>query len=232
MKRVTEPELMISSEQVKAYAEADFSVTENDLVNELSNLLRKYEPLGEEFLILDLGCGPGNISERISTRWRKSNVLGIDGSSEMIRVANERKKSLNRNSCFKRLRYKKMNISLLAKGESSLAGCADVVVSNSLLHHIHNPDIFFSALLNISKNGAIHFHRDLRRPETFEEALEIKKRNLANAPSIMERDFIASLLAAYTREEVYRFLNHAGIDSFNVTEKDDRYIDIVGNIYK
>ena len=61
--------------------------------------------------ILDLGCGPGNISERIATRLNKSKVLGIDDSPEMIRVANERKKELNRNSCFKRLRYKKMNIS-------------------------------------------------------------------------------------------------------------------------
>ena len=48
----------------------------------------------------------------------------------------------------------------------------------------------------------------------------------------MKRDFIASLLAAHTCEEIYRFLNYSGIDSFKITEKDDRYIDIVGNIYK
>ena len=41
MKRVTEPELMTAPEQVKAYAEADFSITEENMVNQLFNILKK-----------------------------------------------------------------------------------------------------------------------------------------------------------------------------------------------
>ena len=43
MKRVTEPELMIAPEQVKAYVEADFSSTEEDMANQLFEILRKYD---------------------------------------------------------------------------------------------------------------------------------------------------------------------------------------------
>ncbi len=232
MKRVTEPELMIAPEQVKAYMQADFSSTEEDMTNQLFEILRKYDYIGEELIVVDLGCGPGNISERIVSRMKKSKVIGIDGSPEMIRVANERKRLLDRNSCVKRLQYKKMNISLLAKGKSSLVNCADVVVSNSFIHHIHDPNIFFSALLHVSKNGAIHFHRDLRRPSTYDEVLDIQKRNLPNAPQIMVRDFIASLSAAYTCNEIKSLIDSAKIGKFIVSEKDDRYIDIIGNIYK
>ncbi len=232
MKRVTEPELMIDPEQVKAYVEADFSSSEEEMINQLSSILEKSDFISEEPFIVDLGCGPGNISERIATRFKKSNVLGIDDSLEMIRVANERRDLLNRNSCFNRLRYEKINISLLAKGKTALLNCADVVVSNSFIHHIHDPNIFFSALLHVSKNGAIHFHRDLRRPSTYDEVLDIQKRNLPNAPPIMVRDFIASLSAAYTCNEIKSLINAAKIGKFIVSEKDDRYIDIIGNIYK
>ena len=224
MKRVTEPELMIAPEQVKAYTEADFSLTEEDMVDELFKILKNSEFLGKEPLVLDLGCGPGNISERIAIRWDKAKVIGIDDSPEMLRVANDRKRLLNQNSCFKRLRYIKMNISALANSKSSLLDCADVVVSNSLLHHLHDPSIFFSALFNVSKNGAIHFHRDLRRPSTFEDILDIQKRNLVNAPSVLVHDFIASLSAAHTLKEMKSYVNFAGIDTFVINQKYDRYI--------
>ncbi len=232
MKRVTEEELMTDPDQVKAYMEADFSLSEESMVNQLAETLRNYEFMLEEPLILDLGCGPGNISERIASRWRRAKVYGIDDSIEMIRVANERKRLNDRKTSFKRLVYKKMNISSLTTDKSLFKDCADVVVSNSLIHHIHDPSSFFSALINISKNGAIHFHRDLRRPNTFEEVLDIQKRNLVNAPEILVRDFTASLLAAHTCKEVEGYIESAGIKNLSVYEKDDRYIDIVGYISK
>jgi len=46
--------------------------------------------LSKNDLIVDLGCGPGNISEKLSERWPDVNVLGVDGSQEMIREAESR----------------------------------------------------------------------------------------------------------------------------------------------
>ena len=85
MERIPEPELMVEKEQVISYDEADFSKEEVSLINQINYyLLRKNISLGEKDLIVDLGCGPGNISEKLATKWPNTEVVGIDGSKEMI----------------------------------------------------------------------------------------------------------------------------------------------------
>jgi len=81
MDRIPEPELMEKKEQVISYAEADFSEGEVNLINQINHyLLRKNISLGEKDLIVDLGCGPGNISEKLAIQWPNTEVVGIDGS--------------------------------------------------------------------------------------------------------------------------------------------------------
>lgn len=91
MNRVLEPELMQDLLQVQAYAEADFSESENSLIKRIEEILDlESKQLGSKSLIVDLGCGPGNITERLSTRWPFSKILGIDGSEAMLAVARPR----------------------------------------------------------------------------------------------------------------------------------------------
>lgn len=40
--------------------------------------------------VVDLGCGPGNLTETLAGRWPTARVLGIDSSAEMIAAARER----------------------------------------------------------------------------------------------------------------------------------------------
>ena len=85
MERIPEPELMKKKEQVISYDEADFSKGEVNLINQINHyLLRNNISLNEEDLIVDLGCGPGNISEKLAIKWPNTEVVGIDGSKEMI----------------------------------------------------------------------------------------------------------------------------------------------------
>ena len=85
MERVPEPELMVEKEQVISYDEADFSEGEVNLIKQINYyLLRKNISLSEKDLIVDLGCGPGNISEKLAINWPNTEVLGINGSKEMI----------------------------------------------------------------------------------------------------------------------------------------------------
>ncbi len=229
MKRVTEPELMTDFAQVRAYAESDFSLTEENFIQNLDLFLKKNQiEINTQTLIVDLGCGPGNIAQRIAVRWGKAKVIGIDDSIEMIRLAKERREHIKNKLLSNGLIYKKINLSSIANRNSSLLNCADIVVSNSLIHHIHQPSIFFNALFNISKKGAIHFHRDLRRPNSIDEALEIQKRHLSNASSIVIRDFMASLSAAFTSKEIREYLKINKLDQFKVVEHGDRYLDISG----
>ncbi len=227
MQRVTEPELMTDPAQVQAYAEADFSSTEKNVIDSLKKLVKNHKiQINQETLIIDLGCGPGNISEKIALCWPNANVLGIDDSEEMLNVARKRQENSKNIADLQGLSYAKMNLSLLAMHSSKMRKRADIVVSNSFLHHIHDPSIFFKAILNISKRGALNFHRDLRRPNSLEEISFIQNKHLYNADPILTRDFNASLKAAFTIQEVENEINLAGIKNFKITEVEDRYIDL------
>ena len=37
--------------------------------------------------VVDLGCGPGNLTEALAQRWPTADVLGIDSSAQMIAAA-------------------------------------------------------------------------------------------------------------------------------------------------
>ena len=62
MERVPEPELMDGAEQAAAYAAADFSASDGAVIMRLGELFP--EGLGPR--LVDLGCGPGNISFRLA----------------------------------------------------------------------------------------------------------------------------------------------------------------------
>ena len=81
MERTVEPELMERHDQVISYAKADFSEGENNLINQINYYLIKNNlNFNKQELIVDLGCGPGNISEKLSIKWPNAIVIGIDGS--------------------------------------------------------------------------------------------------------------------------------------------------------
>ena len=86
MQRVPEPELMDEAGQVLAYAQADFAASDAAMVERLCQLC------GDDpgTALLDLGCGPGNISLLLAARWPAAKVLGLDGAPRMLAVARER----------------------------------------------------------------------------------------------------------------------------------------------
>ena len=177
VKRILEPELMKGDEQVKAYAEADFSSGDASLILKLEEYICAIRTIiNNKSLIVDIGCGPGNITERLAMRWPFATVMGIDGSEEMLAIARSRKKKNEYLKEMKDFFYVQQNLSSFSKKSLKLARFADVVVSNSVLHHIHDPSVFWSAIKIIGKKGTIVFHKDLRRPSSYQEAIMLLKK--------------------------------------------------------
>ena len=227
MKRVPEPELMEMPSQVKAYADADFSSSDSMVVKQLEIYLKTLgKTLNKSDLIVDVGCGPGNISERIAKNWPFAKVVGIDGSREML---NQAQKKLSEDLT-ENLTYELIQINSIASGVKHFPFKADVLVSNSALHHFHDPYSFWKALKKLGKNNCIHIHRDLIRPNSLEKAFEIKEKHLSNSPEILKNDFYASLKASFTVEEVSQQLFDAGLSQLEVSQVDELYLEIIGCI--
>ena len=90
MQRIPEPELMTTKEQVDAYAEADFSSGDARTLALVEQLLNETGSLPDNPLVVDLGCGPGNITFRLAALLPNAQVIGIDGSEPMLSVAKQR----------------------------------------------------------------------------------------------------------------------------------------------
>ena len=230
MERIPEPELMNKKEQVISYVEADFSEGEVNLINQINYyLLRKNISLNEKDLIVDLGCGPGNISERLAIKWPNTEVVGIDGSKEMILMAELKNKIANNQKKLKNLRYvcsdiKNIKPSFLFKKKISL------LVSNSLIHHITHLEDFFNTIRNLSSEITVNFHKDLRRPLDEKSALELKSKCSSIHNEILTNDYYASLRASYTFKELNNYTLEKNPPSLEVFEDGEKYLIVYGNV--
>ena len=229
MQRSPEPELMNAPDQVIAYSDADFSCGDHSVIERLSQLMEQALPvLPEAALILDLGCGPGNISERLAVRWPLSNVIGLDGASSMIGMANQRLSDVC--PAIKNLSYLLVDLSQCCLGDIPQINGASVIVSNSLLHHLHNPQMLWTSVEQLAEPNALILHRDLRRPPNEQEVDALCAHYVRHAPTVLQRDFRASLIAAFTTDEVRDQLDQAGLGHFTVTEIGDRYLEVCGQM--
>ena len=104
----------------------------------------------------------------------------------------------------------------------------DLIVSNSLLHHIPDPADFWSAVMRLSAAGTRVFVMDLMRPETAEEASGLVERHSPDEPEILKRDFYNSLLAAFEFDEVKLQLEAAALGDFEIARASDRHLIVYG----
>ena len=222
-------------DQAQAYGAADFSATDQALVERLAALLG---PAGElqPLRIVDLGCGPGNISFRLVERFPRAQVLGLDGAAAMLDLAAE---GLDRHPGWRpRLSFRSALLPLGPGLAQELAGgCGvgggggagfGVVVSNSLLHHLHRPQVLWRTVRQLGAPGALVLIRDLRRPATPEALRQLVQRHASTAPELLQRDYGHSLAAAFTLAEVQDQLREAALTQLEVRELDDRYLEVAG----
>jgi len=104
------------------------------------------------------------------------------------------------------------------------------VLSNSLLHHLHDPQVLWRSLRLCGAPGTRVYIKDLRRPATPEAAEQLRERYLFDAPEVLQQDYLASLHAAFRVEEVREQLQQAGLSCLQVAPLDDRYLEVWGEL--
>ena len=218
MKRVPEPDLMEQKEQAYAYANADFS-NSNELFLEK---LFEFCSITDETKILDVGCGDGEIPIKIYKK-TKSKITVLDGSSAMLDELSK-KMSVNNVDDIKIIqrRYEDTHLS-----EKSF----DILISNSVLHHVKSPKKFWEKSFNLVRQQGQIVLMDLFRPSNEHELLTILDKYGGNNPVLLN-DFENSLRAAYTPYEVEVQLSSFLSISSSVKAISDRHFFVTIEIKK
>lgn len=220
MQRIPEPELMDEAEQARAYAMADFAEPNARFVGYFESEF----PDLTTGTVLDLGCGPGDIVLRLATRRAGLTVHGIDGSAAMLQFASE---SLHE---ARELGGRVQFIEGLLPGAMLPLPGYDAVVSNSLLHHLHDPGVFWRAVREAGSPGAAVLVMDLFRPQSPAAAQAIVDQYAASEPDVLRQDFLASLCAAFEPDEVRAQLRAHGLDGLSVRTVSDRHLLVTGRL--
>jgi len=220
MQRVPEPDLMTELEQAQAYGNADFSESNQLFVD-------YFKQRFPEFIsgqIVDLGCGPAEIPIRLIRQYPDSHVIALDGSQAMLDFAED---EILQTGLQGQIQLQKKLVGD-SKGLADLESMADAVVSNSLLHHMSNPEHLWQCVINVGKPGAMVLVMDLARPETPAQVEHIINVYAANEPEVLRTDFKNSLFAAYTVVEVETQLEACDLSKFEVALVSDRHLMVSG----
>lgn len=212
MKRKLEKEVMDDNEQVFAYANADFSTSNNLLIDEINR-----NNLSRPATILDLGCGPADIPIGLVKKNPGLHVTAVDASQEMLSIAEKHIRLLNLTEQIALVQATIPGLKSLFKND-----VFDVIISKDLLHHLPDPLIFWKEIKSLSRKTTLIYVMDLIRPEQESDAKNIVVSVSGDEATILKEDFYNSLLAAFTIQEIKQQLETVGLE-FEVKRLGERH---------
>jgi ubiquinone/menaquinone biosynthesis C-methylase UbiE len=203
---------MDDSSEVQAYssaaAESYLSKIDDTFVEHALRLIGA--SLG---LALDIGCGPGQILMKLSARLPRWKLFGVDRSLTMIRRAREIRDSCAASSRTREGRSAGANLDFLVGDAGALAfrdSSFDLVLCNSVLHHIADPSRLFVEIRRVAKPSAALLLRDLRRPPRIVFPFHVRWYG-RHYDGLMYKLYCDSVRAAYTSDELSAMLRVAQI---------------------
>jgi len=197
--RVPEPEVMDDSSEVEAYASAA-AQTFLDKIDR-TFVEHAFRLLGgkERGRALDIGCGPGQIVLKLARRLKLWKFVGIDRSAAMIKEACSNLAEVA--EAAGRVDFHIDNGNHLAFPDASF----DLVMCNSVLHHLAEPKNLLAEMARVAKPGAAILLRDLRRPGMLAYPLHVRWHGRRYSAA-MYKLYKDSVRAAYTVSELESLL--------------------------
>jgi len=106
----------------------------------------------------------------------------------------------------------------------------DAILSSNFLHHLHEPAALWETIRRYARHGTLVFVTDLFRPPNRVAAERLVERYATAEPAILQRDFLNSLLASFTVEEVRKQLIQARLGHLRIEVISDRHVVIFGRM--
>jgi 2-polyprenyl-3-methyl-5-hydroxy-6-metoxy-1,4-benzoquinol methylase len=211
LKRVPEPEIMDTDEEVDAYssaaAQAYLEAIDRTFVDHLDRLIGPSGLLFGDVRVLDFGCGPGQIPIMLARRWPKMRIVGADAGANMIAQAKRDAATAGVDIDWQVVRLGPQGDDRLPYADAEFG----VVLCNSTLHHLDDPLGTLDELARVAKPTAAVLIRDLMRPPAPAYALHVRLFG-RHYGGEMRRLYEASVRAAYTAAELRAMLERSRLN--------------------
>lgn len=220
LSRILEPEVMDTACEAVDYNTMDHSTVNRVFVDDLLAAMSGRLPANRVLQIFDAGTGTALIPLELLRRNVRVVVTASDLAEQMLIVARENVVAAGNEES---IRLVRSDCKELPDPDATY----DVVMSNSIIHHIPEPALVLGELWRLLKAGGLLFVRDLMRPgdETTLDHLVATYAGDANAHQ--QQMFRDSLHAALTVAEVGGLLQRCGIPAGCVQATSDRHWTIV-----
>ncbi len=210
LQRTLEPEIMDSIEEADEYDAMD-----HDAVN---------QAFAEDFLALgdvgcdclDLGTGTALIPIEICKRHAGIRIMAMDASIPMLELARFRLEIARETE---RIQLHHGNVLSLIF-QSSFFDC---VISNTLLHHLPNPEKMLVEAWRVLRPNGLLFIRDLVRPDSEDEVERLVELHASDAAALSKQLLRQSFHAALRLDEIQDLAANLGIHPPSVQMTSDRH---------
>ena len=205
MNRILEPEVMDTWLEATAYDAMDFESVNSGFATDAINL----DPHGIK--ILDVGTGTARIPILMCQQRSQYLITAIDLAQSMLIIG---QRNVDEAGLNQRIRLERVDSKRMPYPDLEF----DMVVSNSLVHHIPDPLSLFQEIKRLVRPGGAILIRDLIRPESDDVVNLLVAKIGEDYDPHQQQLFRDSLNAALTLVEVQELIDRAGLDQVILTQ--------------
>lgn len=165
---------------------------------------------------LDVGTGPAQIPILLAQKCPNIHITAIDLSKEMLKIA---KRHIIDTDLTDRITLEHIDAKTLPYCDNGFDG----LISNSIVHHIHDAEKALQEMGRVVKPKGVVLIRDLIRPNTPADAQAFVDRYAADDTPYQQKLYYDSFLAAFTIAEVNQMLSEMDMPGATVVQSTDRH---------
>ncbi|MEM7314804.1 MAG: class I SAM-dependent methyltransferase, partial [Planctomycetota bacterium] len=201
-------------EEAIAYDQMDHSAVNqlfvDDWISATGISAASFESLEDDFFeVLDLGTGTALIPIELARRtedYDSLRILAVDAAVSMLDLA---RNNIEVAGLMHRIALDRVDAKSLEYEDDRFQS----VISNSIIHHLPDPELSVVEAIRVTRPGGLLFFRDLMRPGSAEEVDRLVETYAGEESEHARRMFGDSLRAALELQEIQSIVQNHGFAS-------------------